>query len=66
MHPFAIQRPSQNTYTELVEVIISTIPHSLKSLMTGSLSYRNQSTDLHSKTMNWFLYDMELRHERVQ
>ena len=28
------------------------------------LSYRNQSTDLQSKSMDWFLYDNSLRHER--
>ena len=27
------------------------------------ISYRNQSTDLHSKSMDWFLYDVGLRHE---
>ena len=30
------------------------------------LSYRNQSTDLGSKSMDWFLYDAGLRHERVK
>ena len=30
------------------------------------LSYKNQSTDLRSKSMNWFLYDNGLRHERVK
>ena len=29
-------------------------------------SYRNQSIDLQSKLMNWFLYDISLRHERVK
>ena len=29
------------------------------------LSYRNQSIDLQSKSMDWFLYDTDLRHERV-
>ena len=29
------------------------------------LSYRNQSTDFQSKSMDWFLYDNGLRHERV-
>ena len=29
-----------------------------------SLSYRNQNTDLQSNSMNWFLYDRDLRHER--
>ena len=31
----------------------------------GSLSYRNQSIDLQSKSVDWFLYDNGLRHERV-
>ena len=36
------------------------------SFMTGgSLSYRNQSIDLQSKSFDWFLYDNGLRHERV-
>ena len=30
------------------------------------LSYRNQSIDLPSKSMDWFLYDNDLRHERVK
>ena len=30
------------------------------------LSYRNQSTDLRSKSMDWFLNDNGLRHERVK
>ena len=34
--------------------------------MMESLSYRNQSIDLLSKTMDWFLYDMDFRHERVK
>ena len=29
------------------------------------LSYRNQSTDLESKSMDWFLYDNGLRLERI-
>ena len=29
-------------------------------------SYRNQSIDLRSKSMDWFLYDNGLRHERVK
>ena len=30
------------------------------------LSYRKQSIDLQSKSMNWLLYDNGLRHERVK
>ena len=29
------------------------------------LSYRNQSIDLQTKSMDWFLYDNSFRHERV-
>ena len=29
------------------------------------ISYRNQSIDLWSKSMDWFLYDNDLRHEKV-
>ena len=31
-----------------------------------SLSYRNHSIDLQSKSMDWILYDGDLRHERVK
>ena len=31
-----------------------------------SLSYRNMSTDLLCKSMDWFLYDKDLRHEIVK
>ena len=31
-----------------------------------SLSQKNQSTDLLSKSIDWFLYDRDLRHERVK
>ena len=31
-----------------------------------SLSYGNQSIDLQSKSMDWFLYDRDVRHERVK
>ena len=31
----------------------------------GSLSYRNQSIGLQSKSMDWFLYDRDICHERV-
>ena len=30
------------------------------------ISYRNQSIDLQSKSMDWFLYDIGLLHERVK
>ena len=31
-----------------------------------SLSYRNQSIDLLCKSMDWFLYNRDLRHERFK
>ena len=34
--------------------------------MTESLSDRNQSTDLLWKSMEWFLYDKGVRHEKVK
>ena len=34
--------------------------------MRRPLSYRNQSIDLLCKSMDWFLYDNDLRHERVK
>ena len=30
-----------------------------------SLSYRNRSIDLLSKSMDWFLYDRDFRHEKI-
>ena len=30
-----------------------------------SLLYRNQFIDLQNKSMDWFLYDKNLRHEKV-
>ena len=39
---------------------------SILTLSWRSLSYRNQSIDLLDKSMDWFLYDNGLRHERIQ
>ena len=35
-------------------------------MMQAVLSYRNQSIDLRSKSMDWFPYDNGRRHERVK
>ena len=44
--------------------------HLLITLLTlkwrRSLSYRNQSIDLQSRSKDWFLYDNSLRHKRVK
>ena len=39
--------------------------HKLLTFMTEVLSHRNQITDLPYKSMDWFLYDKDLRHERI-
>ena len=36
------------------------------SRRSSLLSYRNQSTDLRSKSMNWSLYDRNLRYEQIK
>ena len=36
------------------------------SFTTEAVSYRNQFIDLQSKSMDWFLYDINLRRERVK
>ena len=38
----------------------------LTLLLRRSLPCRNQSNDLHSKLMDWFLYDRDLRHEKIK
>ena len=38
---------------------------SFNSFMTDFLSYRNQTIDLQSKSVDWFLYDRNLRHEEL-
>ena len=37
----------------------------LTLLWRRPLAYRNQSIDLRSKSMDWFLYNNGLRHDRV-
>ena len=39
--------------------------HNLTLSWRSSLSYRNKSINLHSKSIDWFPYDRDLRHERV-
>ena len=45
-----------NSYTEQATLTLS---------WRRPISYRNQSIDLLRKSMDWFLYDIGLRHERV-
>ena len=46
-------------------VCYDTISHLLTLSWRRPLSYRNHPIDLQSKSMDWFLYDNGLRHERV-
>ena len=41
-----------------------TFPFNLTLSWRGPLLYRNQSIDLQGKSVDWFLYDNGLRHER--
>ena len=54
------------TATTMHEVTIKGGKKRLTLSWRRPLSYRNQSIDLHSKSMDWFLYDNCLRHERVK
>ena len=47
------------------KIILKNLDVTLTLSWRWSLSYRNQSIDLHSKLMDWFLYGRVLRHERV-
>ena len=58
-HPFS-------KYLNISEKLAQINPCQINSFMTEPLSYRNLSTDLQSKSMDWFLYDNGLRHERVK
>ena len=49
----------------MLDTFISEINFRFSSFMTESLSCRNHSIDLQSKSMDWFLYGRDLRHERV-
>ena len=59
-----------NTLSEdLFLILRNTRSHNrfyLTLLWRRPLSYRNQSIDFRHKSMDWFLYDNGLRHERVK
>ena len=46
--------------------ILITVCSNLTLSWWRPLSYKNQSIDLFCKSMDWFLYDNGLRHERVK
>ena len=47
-------------------LMLVSIVHHLTLSWWRPLSYRNRSIDLLHKSMDWFLYDSGLRHERVK
>ena len=53
------------TVTKNHEVLVQSHSETLTLSWRRPLSYRNQSIDLLRKSMDWFLYDNVLRHERV-
>ena len=54
------------TYPHKKNIRINDLLHKLTLSWRRSLPFWNQSTDLiASKSVKWFLYDTELRHERV-
>ena len=66
------QRESETTslFTTLPKIwsLLWTLPNAQQFLTLSwrrPISYRKQSSDLRSKSMDWFLYDNGLRHERV-
>ena len=53
-------------FRELVLLFLLKICSCLTLSWRRPISYRNQSIDLLRKSMDWFLYDIGLRHERVK
>ena len=49
-----------------IKLLIKLLKSTLTLSLQRPLSYKNQSYDLRSKSMGWFLYDNGLRHERVK
>ena len=55
-------------FVRVVNLYVHITPtlRSVHVIFSGLLSYRKQSTDLKSKSMDWFLYGRGLHHERVK
>ena len=60
-------------YYMLISILAEFLEKQLKYLKDNfmlswrrSLSYKNQSIDLQSKSKDWFLYDRDVRHEKVK
>ena len=55
-----------NISIRMIKICDKSVLKPLTLSWRSPLSYRNQSIDLQSKSMDWFLYDNRLRHERVK
>ena len=64
--PYDHMVTKKTVYLNFIYVLFSFIIFHLPLSWRRPLSYRNQSTDLLGKSMDWFLYDNGLRHERVK
>ena len=64
MHTF-IHARNINNLSKISNALTKSYLLKLTLLWRRPLSYRNQSIHLQSKSMDWFLYDNGLRHERV-
>ena len=67
-HHFAIPRKCHEclSFAKIVEGSPPNFTSVLNLSWRRPLSYRNQSIDLLYKSMDWFLYDNGLRHERIR
>ena len=65
---FDVLENKRNTWSKIKTFVL--VLHMLSFRLTLSwrrpLSYRNQSINLLCKSMDWFLYDNGLRHEKVK
>ena len=62
------QNSQENTYVDLFFIKVAELrPATFLTLSwRAPLYYKNQSIDLQSKSMDWFLYDNDLRHEGLK
>ena len=62
-----LKEHAQKKKKKLLMIFIVSFKHDISITLSWqrSLSYRNQSIDLLCKSIGWFLYDRDLRHEKV-
>ena len=56
----------QKSFNKLLWVMTSNASDTLTLSWQRWIPYRNQSIDLQNKSIDWFLYDRDLRHERLK